>query len=263
MNRVEPLYTFKELGFTEYEAKIYLALLSQHPATAYTLSQISGVPHSRVYDIARRLIKRGLAIRVDRSPDRFSPLSPNELLSKLKRESQRHISALKKSLDTLRFQSDFDPVWNITDREEALAMIQQLISEASQRIYLGIWDEELEEVSLTLKRSASSGVEISLLVYGSSELDFGQVYYHSTEMLASGSDRTVDCVVDSAACLSGSLHGGEGCQVVWTRNPGLVQSIEEYIIHDLYLAEIQKHLGDTMEEHFGKNLSLLRKKFGR
>jgi sugar-specific transcriptional regulator TrmB len=263
MNRAEMLYTFKELGFTEYETKIYLALLSQHPATAYALSQSSGVPHSRVYDIARRLIKRGLAIRVDRSPDRFSPLSPDELVSKLKRDSRRHISALKRSLDSLRFQSDFDPVWNITDREEALTMIQQLISEASQRIYLGIWDEELREVSSPLKESTSKGVEISLLVYGSAELDFGRVYHHSTEVLDSAKGRTVDCVVDSAACMSGFLRSGENCQVVWTRNPGLVQSIEEYIIHDLYLAEIQKHLGAAMEEHFGKNLSVLREKFGR
>ncbi len=36
----------EQLGLTQYEAKVYLALLSEHPATAYTISRRSGVPHS-------------------------------------------------------------------------------------------------------------------------------------------------------------------------------------------------------------------------
>ncbi len=67
------LVYLKEAGFTEYEAKVYLSLLNQHPASAYTVSQISGVPHSRVYDITRRLIKKGLAVSAGSNPELFSP----------------------------------------------------------------------------------------------------------------------------------------------------------------------------------------------
>ena len=259
----EIILTFKNLGFTEYETKVYVALLAHHPATAYSLSRASGVPHSRIYDIARRLIKKGLAIRVDTQPERFSPLSPQELVDKLRRESGRHIDALENRLGKLRFQSDFDPVWNVTDREEALQVVRQLIGEAHSRLYLGAWDPEIPEVLGPLETAEAAKVEIYLLVYGNAEPGFGNVYHHSTGSLDTRFGRTIDFAADSDACLSGYLGGEQSCQVVWTRNPGLVQSIEEYIIHDLYLAEIQKALGPEIRERFGRNLSDLRRKFGR
>lgn len=60
-------------GFTEYEAKVYLSLLANHPVSAYSISQNPGVPHSRVYDISRRLIKKGYAVSSGSNPEVFSP----------------------------------------------------------------------------------------------------------------------------------------------------------------------------------------------
>ncbi len=259
----EILCHLKELGFTEYEAKIYLALLDRHPASAYTLSQTSGVPHSRVYDIARRLIRKGLAVTAEKNPERFSPIPPAELIAKLKRDSDQSIGALETGLERISYQSDFDPVWNITNRDEALNVARSLIADAEFKIYMGIWDEELFILKSLLEKAQTRGVEIFLLVYGEAVVDSCKVYYHSTDSLKSVIDlgRTIDCAVDSAACISGSLGEREPCRVVWTRNRGLVKSIEEYIIHDLYLAEIQRIFGASIEEKFGSNLSRLRKKF--
>jgi len=75
----------KKLGFTEYEAKVYLALLSKHPATAYTISKASGVPHSRVYDIARRLIKKGLQFYTERIRMHFHRYPRKNLSRNLKK----------------------------------------------------------------------------------------------------------------------------------------------------------------------------------
>ena len=64
-DKIEPILNdLKDLGFTEYEAKVYLALLKNHPASAYTVSQDSGVPHSRVYDVTRRLIRKPMRVRL-------------------------------------------------------------------------------------------------------------------------------------------------------------------------------------------------------
>lgn len=47
------------LGFTEYEAHVYLALLQHHTASGYQLSKASGVPRSMVYEALGRLAQRG------------------------------------------------------------------------------------------------------------------------------------------------------------------------------------------------------------
>ena len=257
------IFSFKSTGFTEYEAKVYLALLGRHPATAYALSRSSGVPHSRIYDIARRLIKKGVVIRIDSNPERFSPLSPEELVAKLRRDTGRHIGALEKSLRAVRFQPDFDPVWNITERSEALQIAGRLFEGAGKRLYLGAWDPEIHELTDGLKEAENRGVEVFLLIYGEAEPGIGTSYHHSTDALSSRFGVSIDCTVDSEVCISGYLGGEEPCKVVWTRNRGLVQSIEEYIIHDLYLAELQDAFGDEITERYGRNLSVLRGKFRR
>ena len=42
-----------KFGFTQNEAKAYLTLLKQSPATGYEVSQHSGVPRSAIYEILR------------------------------------------------------------------------------------------------------------------------------------------------------------------------------------------------------------------
>jgi Cd2+/Zn2+-exporting ATPase len=36
------------IGFTEYEARVYLTLLRENPATGYQLGKTSGIPRSMV-----------------------------------------------------------------------------------------------------------------------------------------------------------------------------------------------------------------------
>jgi len=93
--------------------------------------------------------------------------------------------------------------------------------------------------------------------------NFEQVYHHSVYQFDPESRRSLDCVVDSKACVSGLLGSSVlPSQIVWTNNIGLIHSIEGYIIHDFYIAEIQTVYGDDFTDKFGDNLIKLREKFG-
>ncbi len=259
----DTLAYFKEMGFTEYEAKIYLSLLAEHPASAYTISQNSGVPHSRVYDVTRRLIKRGIAVSSGTKPELFSPLSPDELMEKLRREYEVFTDELEKRLASGQFVSDFDPVWNLPNAEKAFEMARDLIGRAEESIYIGLWDREEALLEKDLRKAARRGVKVYMLLYGEKKPDFGEVYLHETENMESYSElgHTLDCTVDSTWCITGTLGGNLPCQIVWTKNRGLVQSIQSYITHDFYLAELHNHFGDQFDQLYGKNLAKLRRKF--
>lgn len=259
----DTLSYFKEMGFTEYEAKIYLSLLAEHPASAYTISQNSGVPHSRVYDVTRRLIKRGIAVSSGTKPELFSPLSPVELMEKLRREYEVFTDELEKRLASGQFISDFDPVWNLPNAERAIEMARDLIGRAEESIYIGLWEKEAGILEPVLRKADRQGVKVYMLLYGDEKPDYGEVYLHETENMESYAElgHTLDCTVDSTWCITGTLGGKLPCQIVWTKNRGLVQSIQSYITHDFYLAELHNHFGDQLDRLFGKNLAVLRKKF--
>ncbi|HUV08670.1 MAG TPA: helix-turn-helix domain-containing protein, partial [Spirochaetia bacterium] len=118
--REEIINLLTQLGLTEYESRVYLSLLEKHPSSAYGISQVSGVPHSRVYDIARRLMRKGLIQSAGTNPARFSPLAPEELIARLTRERERIITDLGGRLESYAFEGEPEPVWNIPVRFEAL-----------------------------------------------------------------------------------------------------------------------------------------------
>ena len=278
MNELEEARFYLErLGLTQYEAKVYLALLAEHPASAYTISRNSGVPHSRVYEIARRLIAKDLVIQADTDPERFSPIPPDDLIDKLVMDHDRAVEGLKDQLERISFQSDFEPVWTVPGRDGVMEKAREIIESAEERIFIGIWDEELEELIDQLREVGNKGVDIVFLIYGTMKVDTGSVFYHSTDAITDRDvlGRSIDIVVDSRVALSGRLGrdardaavGGAGngepasCQVIWTKNQGLINAVEGYIIHDFYLAEIYQVLGDKIEEIFGKNMIDLRRRY--
>lgn len=259
----EMISLFKGLGITEYEAKVYLSLLSSHPASAYTISQISGVPHSRVYDVTRRLIRREMLVSTGTKPEMFSPLSPEKVIEKLKHEYQQYASNLQERLKKYEFHSDFDPVWNLSNREEVFQKTISRIDRSEKRVFIGVWDQEFSELEAPLRNAHSRGVNVYILIYGSISPDFGVVYNHSIENMPRYDylGRTLDCAVDSSWCITGVMGNSSPCRVMWSQNHGLVLTIESYIKHDFYLAEIQNHLGDEVKTLFGPNLYKLREKF--
>ncbi|MEI2690522.1 MAG: helix-turn-helix domain-containing protein [Anaerolineae bacterium] len=62
-----------ELGFTEYEAKVYLALLDDYPASGYQISKTAGVPRSMVYEALGRLKLRGAVLETPDEPRHALP----------------------------------------------------------------------------------------------------------------------------------------------------------------------------------------------
>ncbi|MHA1121534.1 MAG: TrmB family transcriptional regulator [Candidatus Heimdallarchaeota archaeon] len=72
----------KKLGFNEYQAKVYTALVGLGVATASEISQASGVPPNKVYSVIDTLKKRGLVLaqESDTSTNRYRPRSPDSFM---------------------------------------------------------------------------------------------------------------------------------------------------------------------------------------
>ncbi len=75
---IEPL---KNLGLSEKEAKIYLALLQLGPATPYRIAQKAGLKRPTAYVIAEELVVKGLIVHVPgEEPKRYIARSPEAVL---------------------------------------------------------------------------------------------------------------------------------------------------------------------------------------
>jgi sugar-specific transcriptional regulator TrmB len=82
----------KDLGLSEYEASAYRALLETGPATAKELSEASGVPMGRIYDVlgaieSQHLVRSQAASR----PKKYVAVEPETALDRLLEDRKREL----------------------------------------------------------------------------------------------------------------------------------------------------------------------------
>ncbi|MEM2934712.1 MAG: helix-turn-helix domain-containing protein [Methanocellales archaeon] len=78
----EKLKKLQEFGLSEYQARVYLALLELGIATAGQIPQISKVPRTRIYMIMSQLHEKGLVQILPETPLKYKPLPFEEFLEK-------------------------------------------------------------------------------------------------------------------------------------------------------------------------------------
>ncbi|MFB6267848.1 MAG: TrmB family transcriptional regulator [Halodesulfurarchaeum sp.] len=82
----------RDLGLSEYEASAYRALLETGPATAKELSEASGVPMGRIYDVlgsieSQHLVRSQAASR----PKKYVAVEPETALERLLEDRKREL----------------------------------------------------------------------------------------------------------------------------------------------------------------------------
>src|SRR5208337_1354376 len=70
----------RRLGLTEYESRLYLALLRNGPIKASQLSFFGQVPRTKTYGAINELQRKGLVNITPGKPEIYSPGSPLEFL---------------------------------------------------------------------------------------------------------------------------------------------------------------------------------------
>jgi sugar-specific transcriptional regulator TrmB len=82
-----------ELGLSSYEEKAYRALLSLGSASAREVSDASGVPRGRVYDVLNGLESRELVRAGAGDPTTYAAVEPEVAVDRLLAERKRHLRA--------------------------------------------------------------------------------------------------------------------------------------------------------------------------
>lgn len=159
---MELLDTVKNLGFTEYEAKAYLALLAESPVTGYAAAKNSGVPRSKIYEVLESLSARGDVIVSHGEPPLYKALPAKELIAARKARAEENFAAAERSLEQFEHSvADRENIWNITGRDAILQKVNECIAAAKKRILMEIWSEDFPVIEPALRNAAERGVPIS------------------------------------------------------------------------------------------------------
>ncbi len=241
------IHALEQVGFSTYEARVYLGLLKQNPITGYQLSKLSGVPRSRIYETLERLVSKGYAVALQTDPAEYSPLTAHELVAYLQEQFDGTLSKLETELKKVSTAQAMESMWNLRGHEDILRRVRRMIAQAEENVYLVGWGATIQELQPELEAADRRGIRIILITCGESTFEVGKHYHHAFEAeLVQQCDTSLNVVVDGMEALVGQTEPAETCQAAWSHSPALVLVTEEYIRHEVYLHKIVERLGPTM-----------------
>lgn len=88
-----------KVGLTEYEAKAYVGLLSEHLCTATMLSEKSGVPRTKIYSVLESLSNKGWVKIYFGIPLLFQAIAPHIVFEKIKEDYTEFMESVETTLN--------------------------------------------------------------------------------------------------------------------------------------------------------------------
>ncbi|MBE0425427.1 MAG: TrmB family transcriptional regulator [Nitrospirae bacterium] len=250
-----------QLGLSEYEAKAYLSLLRENPSTAYEIGKDSGIPTSKVYEVLKKLIEKGIISIIDDGKKKhYVPLAPDEFLNKQKSITDSIIDSLRTEISNVRGMKDFSHICTIYEYEYLMDRIRRMIGEASRTILLSIWKEEFEKIEEKLRDALGRKVRVAIVHFGQPGIKIGQMYPHPVEhsIYQEKVGRGIVIVTDSRKVLAGNIFKFNRVEGAWSMNRGFVTLAEDYIKHDIYIMKIVRRFDRVLKEKFGLKYEKLR-----
>lgn len=253
----------KEIGLNTYESKVYIALLKKHPATGYEISKIANIPQSRTYDTLKTLEQKKIIITTNTKPAEYSPVKPKEITKRYKRKMLSTIDFLENHLPNIK-DSYNEPVLNFTGKDNIQEKILDAIRSAEKEIYLEIWSKDFQYFEDELLKAYDRNVEIRIVGYDNLKSNFGLIYEHpfskNIENLLDG--RLIILSIDDNIGILGRIHNNNETveNILWTQNKDMLFLIKEFIIHDMYLLDIQGNMLEELKYSYGKGFKRLHDK---
>ncbi len=93
--------TLSDLGLTNYEARVYIALTRRVSSTASETARVAGIPRQRIYDVLASLVGRGLASTRPGQVTKYVATAPEEAIERLVSDHRERLDKLERESRTL------------------------------------------------------------------------------------------------------------------------------------------------------------------
>ncbi len=247
----EVLKLLQGLGFGDYEARAYVALLQRSPLNGYELAKASGLPRANVYSVLDKLEERGAVVRLDTpSGTRYAAVPPSELISHIGSRFSENLIAAQRILEDMAAPPDYEYVWNTRGYESLLDHARTLIDSAQRRLLVATWTPEASALAGNLAAAEERGVEVITLCLQACAVECGgcRGAIFRYKLAPEYSSRWLVLAQDETEVLAAEIGPGEEALTVRTRQRLLVELSAWYIRHSIALAGVVTDLGDNLFE---------------
>ncbi len=161
---IKLIKSLKTLGLSEYEARVYSALVMHDHAEAKELVEFLGISKPSVYESLQSLEDKGLAVIANSKPATYKAVSP-EMAIKLLMDI--HEIAAIESLETLKALekekidcTEADSLWSIYGKANVEYKVEEILKKATVSVYCVMSGRYLPQI----ERLAGRGLSFDLII---------------------------------------------------------------------------------------------------
>lgn len=242
MTQEDCVNVFKELGFTELEARTYTYLVQHAPATGYGIAKALGKSNATTYKVIESLQAKG-AVWVDDGVSRQCRAVPiEELLGQMERRFRERRDRAAAAVSQLDTASDDDRIYQLTTPDQVYERARQLLREAEDIVIMELFPIPLKEMRATVEETALRGVDVSVRIYEPAPLDHVDLIISPPEFetLKNAQAQAMSLFIDGMRYLYAlfSLDGDGVHQAVWSASPFLSWSYFTFVQSDFLLSKL-------------------------
>ena len=157
-----------------------------------------------------------------------------------------------------------EPILTVGGSGEIREKVIEIIKNAKKEIYLEVWSQDFKYFENDLLDGYNRGLDIKIVGYDNFECMFGTVFKHSgaRDIEHSLGGRMIFITADNSEGLFGKIESKkhEHITSIWTKNEDIVFLIKEFIVHDMYLIDIEEHFPEQLRYFYGKGWKRLKDK---
>jgi len=165
--------SLENIGLTSYEIRSYTTLLKEGEINASEISEKSGVPYSKIYEVLGALEKKGWIGSDDSRPTKYFAKSPTTALETTKQSAENEFlknqSVILTELTSLYEKSgtsEKPDIWVISGAMNIVAKIMELVENCRSEVLIAIpqaGEEIVKQALPKLRQLNEKGVKITIL----------------------------------------------------------------------------------------------------
>lgn len=237
----------REVGFSLYEARLYVALLRGGAQNGNGVANLANVPSSKVYAALDKLASEGIVESVKNgSSTRFTAIRPQELLTRLRKHYNAPLDFLEHELPKVATAEPPEPFLTVTGDIALREAAGAIIDSAREQLYISCWQEDIGGIRDALVSADERGVQIHGMLYGQDvEMGPGEwLNHHYVELVGDRVEgRLMALVADEEEALIARIPRDGEPSAVRSRNPVVTMIVQEYLHHDNMLQRAQMAIG--------------------
>jgi sugar-specific transcriptional regulator TrmB len=259
---------FKIFGFNESDGKVYLTLIQYGACTGYEVSKLSGVPRSKVYNVLKKLVLRGIiAVTEDEKNNHYKAEPVNQVISLLKNSINDDLYLLREEIRRMEKPRPDERIWHLKNYDSIKTKCLELITQSKKELLIQIWmddlDERLEQNILEQQEKLDRVLVILYDIERRYNTRLKKYYPHGFEQdkLIEAGCRWLTVASDKTEMVYAAIFNKNIVDAVFTKNHNMVFFANEYILHDAYCLRLIEKINTQVKTTFGEDMEGVRDVF--